>query len=166
MIAAELPLRDIHLPDDVAWFPPAPLWWLVLLLVIALVVFAVFRFMRYRRLQQQRVTLAQRQQIIRDEIHAIGQQFNQSNNAAATCSAVSQLLRRVCLMHFPREDFAALHGEAWLAYLRQQQPWPQARQSLLLTLPYQSQGTASADEVRRLLHDAEDWMLAVMAHHD
>jgi|UPI000371BC41 hypothetical protein len=166
MNATALPLRDIHLPDGVAWFPPAPLWWLLVLLLLVLVVFAVSRLLRYRRLQRQQRSVAQCQQAIRDDIHAIGQQFNQSNDAAAACRAVSQLLRRVCLSRFPREDFAALHGEAWLAYLRQQQAWPQARQALLLELPYQPKGTASADDVRRLLRDAEDWMVAVMAQHD
>jgi hypothetical protein len=47
----QLPLRDIHLPGMIAWWPPAPGWWMVLALLVAgLVVFALYyRGGRHRR---------------------------------------------------------------------------------------------------------------------
>ncbi|MBV1912177.1 MAG: DUF4381 domain-containing protein, partial [Cycloclasticus sp.] len=30
----ELPLRDIHLPDAITWWPPAIGWWLLLAVII------------------------------------------------------------------------------------------------------------------------------------
>ena len=36
-------LRDIHLPAEPGWFPPAPGWWLAVLDVLALAALAVRR---------------------------------------------------------------------------------------------------------------------------
>ena len=49
--AAQLALRDIHLPGLIAWWPPAPGWWLVAALALAgLVAFALYyRNGRHRR---------------------------------------------------------------------------------------------------------------------
>ena len=34
---SQLPLRDIHLPGPIGWWPPAPGWWLVAALVLVAV---------------------------------------------------------------------------------------------------------------------------------
>ena len=42
--ASNLQLRDIHLPDAVSWWPPAPGWWLLLGgLLLALLFIRVIR---------------------------------------------------------------------------------------------------------------------------
>src|SRR4029079_4220343 len=49
--AAQLPLRDTHLPGLIAWWPPAPGWWLLAALALAgLAAFALYyRSGRHRR---------------------------------------------------------------------------------------------------------------------
>lgn len=42
-------MRDIHYPGDPSWFPPAPGWWLVALLVIAALIWLYRALYRYRR---------------------------------------------------------------------------------------------------------------------
>ena len=43
-------LKDIHLPQAVHWWPPAPGWWLVALLVLALTIWlSRYLLARYRR---------------------------------------------------------------------------------------------------------------------
>ena len=43
-------LRDIHLPADPSWWPPAPGWWLLALLVLAAIFFMALRGIRaYRK---------------------------------------------------------------------------------------------------------------------
>ena len=45
----DLPLRDIHLPEPVSWWPPAPGWWLLAGLLILLAVGALLVWRWYRR---------------------------------------------------------------------------------------------------------------------
>ena len=40
-------LRDIHLPEAVHWWPPAPGWWIVTTLVLALLIWLV-RYLQRR----------------------------------------------------------------------------------------------------------------------
>ncbi|HET9483332.1 MAG TPA: DUF4381 domain-containing protein, partial [Xanthomonadales bacterium] len=47
--ATEPQLRDIHLPAEPSWWPPAPGWWLLAILVIAALVFLVRFAWRKRR---------------------------------------------------------------------------------------------------------------------
>lgn len=37
----ELPLRDIHLPETIGWFPPAIGWWLLIIFVPIISYFAI-----------------------------------------------------------------------------------------------------------------------------
>jgi hypothetical protein len=46
---SHLPLRDIHLPDAVGWWPPAPGWWILAALVLAGILYAAVLRYRARR---------------------------------------------------------------------------------------------------------------------
>ena len=107
-----LPLRDIHLPDAVSWWPPAPGWWLLLGLV-ALLVFAAFR--RWRRGRGRRAAVCH----ARRELAAIRQTFRLRPDRAGLARALSALLRRLAMSLYGRRDAAALTGEDWLAFLDQ-----------------------------------------------
>lgn len=107
-----LPLRDIHLPDAVSWWPPAPGWWLLLGLV-ALLVFAALR--RWRRGRDRRAALCH----ARRELAAIRRTFRLRPDQAGLARALSALLRRLAMSLYGRRAAAALTGEDWLAFLDQ-----------------------------------------------
>ena len=92
-------LRDIHLPEDISWWPPAPGWWLLALLsmvALVLVVHAAVKFYRanaYRRQALQHLQL-------------ISQQWPTPNAEATT--AVMTLLKRVALSAWPQYHYSAL----------------------------------------------------------
>jgi len=97
-------LRDIHLPADPAWWPPAPGWWALAILLLMLLALAVWLVRRYRR------SLRQRRQVF-DELDRITLRHERDGDAAQLVMGLHQLLRRVARRH----DAQAIRqrGEAW-----------------------------------------------------
>jgi hypothetical protein len=103
-----LELRDIHAAAPAPFWPPAPGWWLLAALLAAVLVYGVVALVRrYRRRRQRRCLLAGLQQLADDW----------PDDSGRFTAAVSALLRRVALMHYPRREVAALSGDAWLRFL-------------------------------------------------
>lgn len=105
-----LPLRDIHLPEAVSWWPPAPGWWLLLCLA-ALLVFAALR--RRRRMRRSALGRARR------ALAEIKHEFDPRSDRSGLAKALSVLLRRLAMSLYGRREAAALTGEDWLAFLDQ-----------------------------------------------
>lgn len=99
-------LRDIHLPEPVSWWPPAPGWWLAGFISLAALI-ALFYFLRRWRVKNRYRKVALK----------ILSQLDVQDNELTSLEAISELLRRVAIQTFGREKVAALAGEAWLAFL-------------------------------------------------
>jgi Domain of unknown function (DUF4381) len=101
-------LHDIQLPDPVPFWPPAPGWWVVAAILVALAVVA-FIWMRRRRAGPRRAALA--------ELGEIERGWIESRDANALASHLSALLRRVALLRFERRAVASLRDAAWTRFL-------------------------------------------------
>ena len=91
-------LRDIVVPPEVALWPPAPGWWILLAGGIAIAtIFAGMIIARYRHNAYRRAALA----------------------ALDTAEAgdISTILKRAALAAWPRAEVASLTGADWLAFL-------------------------------------------------
>ncbi|MCQ8103432.1 DUF4381 domain-containing protein [Methylomonas sp. SURF-2] len=106
-----LALRDIRLPEDIGWWPPAPAWWLLPLLLILLILVGRYA---YRRLT--RKTAVKRAQTLLNRMR------RQQSDTKQTLTELSALLRRVAIGTEPRAGVAQLHGQAWLEYLDRKLP--------------------------------------------
>ncbi|MBT8092901.1 MAG: DUF4381 domain-containing protein [Gammaproteobacteria bacterium] len=129
-----LPLRDLHLPDTVGWWPPAPGWWVLLALVVAAL--GVLAMRTYRRWQRN----APRRHALR-ELARCEAEYLQHRNAVLLGKELSALLRRGMLAYAPRAEIAGLTGKAWLEWLDQDMPLPYFHTEggkSLLQLPYRS----------------------------
>jgi len=107
---ATLPLRDIHLPDPVSWWPLAPGWWFSLLFLLLLVgvAWAIRRWIK--RGQLKRSALA--------ELKLLEQTCSEDGeDSQQQIEALSILLRRLALSVYPRQEIASLTGEQWLLQL-------------------------------------------------
>ena len=103
-------LRGYHWPDPLSWWPPAPGWWLLVLLAIGVLAWLIRWSLRtYRRGAARRTALV--------EVAALRARYERDGDAAACVRGLSRLLRRFALVSYPRRAVAGLSGEAWLAFL-------------------------------------------------
>lgn len=127
-----LPLRDLHLPDPVGWWPLAAGWWVVLMLLAAGLAWLAWRW--YRAWQFE----APRRHALR-ELARLEAEYLEHRNPVELGKALSELLRRGMLAYAPRADMAGLTGEAWLAWLDEGMSVPYFHTDggkSLLSLPY------------------------------
>jgi len=104
-----LDLRDIHSAPPPEFWPPAPGWWVLGVLVVALLTLTiVWLVRRYRRYRQQQRVLAELEQL---------KTLDTQQQVAEFTTAVSTLLRRVALMCYARQRVAPLSGVEWLNFL-------------------------------------------------
>jgi hypothetical protein len=100
----DLPLRDIHLPADIGWWPLAYGWWLLLGLILlgALLILMAIRYRSRRRLRR----LALQQLEALDKLPA-----------EQLAAPLSRLLRQAAVNHFSAAETAGLIGQDWLEFL-------------------------------------------------
>lgn len=104
-----LQLRDIHLPGEPAFWPPAPGWWLVAVIMSALLAWLIVVASRRHRIHRQRRRILAALADLEDEL--------ETERTPAALARIAVLLRRLALTRFPRERVAALTGSAWLRFL-------------------------------------------------
>ena len=155
-----LPLREIHLPESVGWWPPAPGWWLLPVLLALGLAAAWYGRHLYRRRKYSAISMA------RKELAEIRSRYASDRDAVCCVRSVSGLLRRVSISIFPRAESAGLTGAGWLAFLRSENKersmegvMPEHIGRLLLEAPYRRQ--VAHEEVESLIGFCSDWIEAV-----
>ena len=105
-----LPLKDIHLPAAVGWWPPAPGWWLLVGVV------AVTAWWLWRR-PRRRPTGPEPRHLAARELEAIRADWEIHGDARRLAAELSVLMRRVALAAAAPRSVAGLTGQDWLARL-------------------------------------------------
>lgn len=124
-------LRDIHLPEPISWWPLAPGWYAFSCLIMFLFFMGAYFIRCYYlngRFKRQALQLLKSYQ----------QQYQREGCCSISAASVSELLKRVALIYFPRSDVASLRGEAWVAFLNRTGKHTDfyAVQDTLLKAPY------------------------------
>ncbi len=155
----QLPIRDIHLPQPVSWWPPAPGWWLLLALMLSGIALAVWLRKRRRLYKLRDAAMA--------ELDAIYQTYQGQYDARRFASELSVLLRRVCISYFPANDTAGLTGAAWLDFLdsvlmsrgdKSGRKFSDSAGGILIKAPYQNKLKISDIDVQALYQLSAQWI--------
>lgn len=145
----KLPLKELHLPEAISWFPPALGWWL-LLLVVPLLIAGLYVLYHYLT-RKTPVKLAK--QALLDI-----QKSSMTNQEKL--AALSALLRRVAISIHARQEVASLTGMAWLAFLDSSlpdTPFSTGIGRYFLEAPYRSQ-ELSDQKLSKLISLCEYWL--------
>lgn len=144
-------LRDIHLPPAVDWWPPAPGWWLLLTLAIAIVFALIAWLLRYRKKNRYRRLALKQLQLLRG-------QWQQQRDDRSLMQAINQLLKQTALAAYPRERVAALNGAEWLLFLDSGLKQPRFSEPALRGLASTYQPAADVVAPERLLDASAHWI--------
>ncbi len=144
----QLPLRDLHLPEAIGWWPLAPGWWAIIVLVLFGLGWLILRAWRVRQFN------APRRYAVR-ALGAFEAEYITHRNPVALGQQVSELLRRSMIAYAPRQEVAGLTGESWLEWLDRDLPVPYFHTEggkSLLQLPYRDpEGDLSDIDINALL---------------
>lgn len=149
----ELPLKDIHLPADVSWWPPAPGWWILLGMILLAVAFYFWWRQRQQRINRSAITLA------RQELELLQNQYQKHKDGRQFVADLSVLLRRLSISAFPRQESASLTGDAWLEFLDASlgdDSFSTGPGRILLEAPYRPE--VNVEELEPLIAICREWI--------
>jgi hypothetical protein len=104
-------LRDIHGAPAAPWWPPAPGWW-VLALLVAIGLFYVVRYASKRHQQKQR-----RLQLTRF-VDRVTQEVDPAAAPQEYLASLNRVFKIVALRAFPENHCALMQGAEWVDFLR------------------------------------------------
>lgn len=143
-------LKDIHLPKAIGWWPLAPIWYVL----IALVLILIF-FFAYRLFKKQKYALAKKRALLL--LRRYQDLYEKEHNVALASAQISEILRRVALVYYPRSQVASLYGKDWLNFLNETSNRIDFNsvKSMLLEAPFK---TSENMDLNPLFHTAGLWI--------
>ncbi len=103
-------LKDIYLPAPVGWWPLAPGWYILFVFLVSLIIVASFiAYKRYLNARAKKHALV----LLQSYVH----QYEKDRNVQLASAHISELLKRVALVYFPRSKVASIHGKEWINFL-------------------------------------------------
>ncbi|MDH7799857.1 MULTISPECIES: DUF4381 domain-containing protein [unclassified Beijerinckia] len=142
-------LRDLALPPEVSFWPPAPGLWIVTAACGALLAIMLWRMVqRYRATAYRRAAIA--------ELNAIAAGIGRGDPAIV--ERISAILKRVAMVDYGREQVAFLSGLAWADFIKAKASFEAQTLHALLSGVYRSGPPPDAFELHKFIGDATRWI--------
>ena len=150
-------LYDIVVPGPVSWWPAAPGWYVIALILVCLVGLAIWHTIRQRRRNRFR-----REALV--ELDRLFASIGESRQKISGLRTLPELVKRTALAGFDRTHAAQLSGAAWLEFLDQTgstDMFTKKPGSLLSELSFQKEEILEAlpeESVQQLLKLVRQWI--------
>lgn len=124
-------LRDIHAAAPAPWWPPAPGWWVLALLVLVLLGWLGRRLLARLRVHQRRKQML-------GWVEHLNANIDPQRDPQAYLSTLNRIFKLVAMRAFPAQQCAALNGQDWADFLIDKMKKSPSAESLgvLATGPY------------------------------
>lgn len=124
-------LRDIHAAAPVPWWPPAPGWWVLALLLLVLLGWLGRRLLARLRVHQRRKQML-------GWVEHLNANIDPRRDPQAYLSTLNRIFKLVAMRAFPNQQCAALNGQDWVNFLIENMSKSASAESLsvLATGPY------------------------------
>jgi hypothetical protein len=103
-------LRDIHTAPALPWWPPAPGWWVLALLLLMVLVWLGRRALARYRVRQRRKQML-------GWVDHLNVTIDPSREPQAYLSTLNRIFKLVALRAFPEQHCAAMAGQDWADFL-------------------------------------------------
>jgi len=126
-------LQDIHSAGQPGWWPPAPGWW-----VLAIIMLLVFAFVLRRTVNW--LSVRRRRKEWLRALEDLNRQYDPVQHPHEYLAGLNRLFRAVAVKAFPETACARLQGEEWVAFIVSLMPGQDSAVKLgaLATGPYES----------------------------
>ena len=135
-------LKEIHQPDAISAWPPAPGWWF--LLIMLPLMFLLIRYFFKKRNTPKYKKLAFQ------ELANIVVNYETQRNPHKTAGEIALLIRKALVTKYGNEKIASMIGVEWLAYLDKESDsklFSCGAGQVLITAPYQKESDADINEL-------------------
>ncbi len=137
-------LRDIHMPEPIGWWPPAPGWWALALILLGLMTWSILRI-------RQAWTANRYRKLALREAEAALDAWRMNADRGSYLTRANAILRRSLLHKNPRRAGPGTQGEAWIATLNAHLATPLSENTgaALATAAYQPEPDVEIEQVHR-----------------
>lgn len=126
-------LKDIHQPQPVSWWPPAPGWFILTAILLVVCFFlGMFLYKAWRRYYRKRFALTALKNL---------NMLYQENPTTSIIAQTATLLKRIMIARYGKNQIAGLTDLEWLSFLdrvSQTNAYTNGVGQCLLTMPYQA----------------------------
>ena len=160
---SSLPLRDIHLPGPIGWWPPAPGWWILAALLLAAVALYALRYYQSRHRRAALRSLREVRQALEQGVEPVACLQNVSTVLRRFAMTTAAAARRRAAEPALVADVPGLTGNRWLEYLDscwQRDAFARGPGRALLAAPYARPNSIERNAALELTTLCAEWLSA------
>lgn len=120
----QLPLEPLIAPPDVSWWPLAPIWWIliavILLITLTIIVYIIHKKNKHKPIIVDKQIIDPFRQEALKELNSFERPYQQP--VGPWLQKINILLKRICITRYPTENTKLMIGKDWLIFLSSKCP--------------------------------------------